>query len=114
LDFVLTAGQIHDCTQAEALLHPYRFGWVLADKGYDTDRVLAFIRERDGIPVIPPKVTRAHPGPFDKERYKLRHLIENLIAKLKQFRSLATRYDKTSRNFTAMVALACILTRLRI
>jgi len=64
--------------------------------------------------VIPPKVNRIHPGLFDKDRYKLRHWIEKLFAKLKQFRSLAARYDKTSRNFGVMVALACILTRLRI
>lgn len=91
MDFALTAGQIHDSSQAEGLLLHYQFKWVVADKAYDSDRLLTFIRERGGIPVIPPKVNRAHPGPFDRERYKLRHLIENLIAKLKQFRSLATR-----------------------
>jgi transposase len=113
LDFTVTAGQVHECSQAEALLSGREAKWVLGDKGYDSDRILRFIQAMPATPVIPPKVNRSHPGPFDRERYKLRHWIENLFNKLKQYRSLATRYDKTARNYAAMVALGCILIWLR-
>ena len=56
--------------------------------------------------VIPPKGNRKEPRPYDKELYKARHLIENFFAKLKQFRAIATRYDKTARNFLAAIHLA--------
>ena len=56
--------------------------------------------------VIPPRQNRTAPRPFDQELYKTRHLIENFFCKLKQFRAIATRYDKTARNFLAAVHLA--------
>jgi transposase len=54
------------------------------------------------------------PATFDRHLYKVRHAIENLVAKLKQYRSLATRFDKTMRSYSAMVAIACVLTWLRL
>ena len=56
--------------------------------------------------MIPPEANRKEPRPYDKDLYKARHLIENFFAKLKQFRAIATRYDKTARNFLAAIHLA--------
>jgi transposase len=80
---------------------------LIADKAFDADaRVLAPLAEAGKTAVIPSKVNRRLPRGFDRETYKARHLIENFFAKLKQFRAIATRYDKTARNFLAAVHLA--------
>jgi transposase len=84
--------------QAEALI---------ADKAFDPDaRVVAPLAAVGKTAVIPPKANRRLPRAFDRELYKPRHLIENFFAKLKQFRAIATRDDKTARNFLAAVHLA--------
>ncbi len=85
---------------------------LLADKAYDADeRVLAVLAAADVTAVIPPKRNRVVPREYDRERYKARHLIENFFQKLKQYRAIATRYDKLARNFLAGIHLAsaCIL-----
>jgi transposase len=80
---------------------------VLADKGFDADaRVLIPLQQAGKTAVIPPKANRKVQRDYDKELYKGRHLIENFFAKLKLFRAIATRYDKTARNFLAAVHLA--------
>ena len=80
---------------------------VLADKGFDADeRVLMPLQNAEKTAVIPPKANRKMQRNYDKELYKARHLIENFFAKLKLFRAIATRYDKTSRNFLAAVHFA--------
>lgn len=80
---------------------------VLADKAYDADeRVIRPLREAGIEPVIPPKANRKQPRTHDKDLYKARSLIENFFCKLKQFRAIATRYDKTARNFLAAIQLA--------
>jgi transposase len=80
---------------------------LLADKGFDADkRVLEPLAEAGKTAVIPPKRNRKVQREYDKELYKARHLIENFFAKLKLYRSIATRYDKTARNFLAAVHLA--------
>jgi len=77
---------------------------VLADKGYDADeRVLRPLQQAGKTAVIPPKANRIEQREYDKELYKARHLIENFFEKLKQLRAIATRYDKTARNFLAAV-----------
>ncbi|NYF79850.1 transposase [Granulicella arctica] len=77
---------------------------MLADKGYDADqRVLLILEQADKVAVIPPKANRKHQREYDKDLYKDRHLIENFFANLKQFRAIATRYDKTARNFLAAI-----------
>jgi len=79
---------------------------VLADKGCDADeRVIKPLRAAGKEIVIPPKRNRKEPRPYDKELYKERRLIENFFGKLKQFRAIATRYDKTARNFLAALYL---------
>ena len=83
---------------------------LLADKAYDADdRVISPLLEAGKTAVIPPKSNRKNQRKFDKELYKVRHLIENFFAKLKQFRAIATRYDKTSRNFLAAVQFVASL-----
>ena len=114
MDYTLTPGQVHDATQAETLLFGKKGHHILADKGYDADRIIECIREMGAQAVIPAKSNRKVPRWYDAHLYMGRHAIENAFAKLKQYRSLATRYDKTMRNFAAMVAIACILTWLRL
>ena len=82
---------------------------VLADKAFDADaRVIEPLAAAGKTTVIPPKSNRKNPRTYDKELYQARHLIENFFCKLKQFRAIATRYDKTARNFLAGVHLAAI------
>ena len=77
---------------------------VLADKAYDADdRMRQKLLQNKCEVVIPPKKNRLSPVPYDKDLYKARHLIENFFAKLKQYRAIATRYDKTSRNFLGAI-----------
>lgn len=82
---------------------------LLADKAYDADeRVLELLKANGIEAVIPPKTNRLLPRSYDTERYKERHLIETFFLKLKHFRAIATRYDKTARNFLAAVHLAAV------
>lgn len=79
---------------------------MLADKAYDADaRVLDKLKARGITAVIPAKANRKEQRAYDTDLYKARHLIENFFAKLKQARAIATRYDKTDRNFLAAVYL---------
>lgn len=80
---------------------------LLADQGFDADdRVLNPLQQAGKIAVIPPKANRTVQREYDKDLYQARHLIENFFAKLKLFRAIATRYDKTARNFLAAIHLA--------
>ena len=83
---------------------------MIADKGYDAEaRVLTPLREAGQVAVIPPKRNRTEQREYDADLYEARHLIENFFCKLKQFRAIATRYDKRARNFLAAVYAASIL-----
>lgn len=105
--FHLTPGQAHDLEGADALLECLEADALLADKAYDADeRVLDKLRARNILPIIPPKSNRKIQRDYDTERYKDRHLIENFFAKLKQYRAIATRYDKTAHNFLGAIYLA--------
>ena len=80
---------------------------LLADKSYDAqERVLAVLEHAGVEIVIPPKSNRISPRAYDKELYKARHLIENFFAKLKQYRAIATRYDKRAVSFLGAIHLA--------
>jgi transposase len=80
---------------------------ILADKGYDaTRRVIELLQGQSKTIVIPSKSNRITPRDYDKELYKARHLIENFFAKLKQYRAIATRYDKRAVNFLGAIYLA--------
>ena len=105
--WTLTAGQTHDCQQAAPLLKDLSPSAVVADKAYDAEeRVIRPLEQAGKNCVIPPRGHRKHPRAYDRELYKARHLIENFFAKLKQYRAIATRYDKTARNFLAAIYLA--------
>ena len=105
--FLLTPGQAHDLEGADALLPQMQADTLVADKAFDADeRVIEPLRAAGKNLVIPPKSNRKSQRTFDKEMYKARHLIENFYCKLKQYRAIATRYDKTARNFLAGIHLA--------
>jgi transposase len=107
IGFFLTGGQAHDLVGADQLLPSMQAETLIADKAFDADaRVIGPLAAAGKTTVIPPKANRRLPRDFDRELYKARHLIENFFAKLKQFRAIATRYDKTARNFLAAVHLA--------
>ena len=107
IGFHLTGGQACDLDGADVLLPQLEADILLADRGFDADqRVLIPWQEAGKVAVIPPKANRTVQREYDKELYKARHLIENFFAKLKLFRAIATRYDKTARNFLAAIHLA--------
>jgi transposase len=105
--FHLSGGQACDLDGADVLLPDISAKTILADKGYDADvRVLEPLTRAGKTAVIPPKRHRTNQRFYDKHLYRARHLIENFFGKLKQFRAIATRYDKTARNFLAAIHLA--------
>ena len=110
LSFILTPGAAHDLQGADALLPEMAAEVLLADKAFDAAaRVIEPLLARGKSFVIPPRSNRKVQRDFDKDAYKTRHLIENFFCKLKQYRAIATRYDKTARNFLAAVHLAAAI-----
>lgn len=108
VEFLLTGGQISDYTPAIELLGQHKAEAVLADKGYDSDKIVDHVEKTmQAKAVIPPRANRKQQREYDKTLYKLRNRIERCFSKLKQFRRLATRYEKSRRCFQALVALAC-------
>ncbi|WP_407946738.1 IS5 family transposase [Pararhizobium mangrovi] len=104
---MLTAGNVSDMKAAPALLECVgRMRYLLADKGYDADRLRRSLRDAGAVPVIPGRRNRKRAIRYDKDRYRDRHLIENAFCRLKDFRRIATRYDKLATNFLSAVALA--------
>ena len=113
LRFTLTAGQHHDITEASALLDGFSYKYVIGDKGYDSDAFIAEITASDAIAVIPPRKHRKHPRTYDKELYKRRNLIERFFNWLKQYRRVATRYDKLGVWYLGFVYVASTLIQLK-
>ena len=85
-------------------------GHLIADKGYDANAFRNVLRASGTKPVIPGRSNRKRKIDYDKTRYRDRHLIENAFCRLKDFRRIATRYDKLSRNFLSAAALATLVT----
>lgn len=83
--------------------------YVLADKGYDANALRKMLRSASIVPVIPGRHNRKRAIAYDTRRYRDRHLIENAFCRLKDFRRVATRYDKLARNFLSAVALAALV-----
>ena len=105
----MSEGQAHDLDGADVLLPGLssQTGQLIADRIYDADARMRDILEKAGIEaVIPFKSYRKEPGDYDKEMYKNRHLIENFFGKLKQYRAIATRYDKLGKVFLGSIYLA--------
>ncbi len=106
--FLLTGGQRGDCPQAYTLIDGLPAEAVMADAAYDADPLRNAIAAKGAVAVIPNNPSRARKYPLDRHLYAQRHLIE-CFAKLKQFRRVATRYEKTARNYLAVVTLAAIV-----
>ena len=103
---MLTGGQVADITGAASLLaDPRDLPAVIADKAYDADHLRAHLASRKVRAVIPNKANRVRLYPFDAEAYRSRNIIERTFCRLKDFRAIATRYDKLARNFMAGLAL---------
>ena len=103
--FILLPGQRHDSVGVEPLIKDIEFDALLADKAFDIDWLRLELDKRGAAAVIPPKSNRARRIPCDFEMYKWRHLVENFFCKLKAFRRIATRYEKTDESFSAMIHL---------
>ena len=109
----LTGGQIHDISQAETLTAEVQPSALLGDKGYDADAFVKGLEGRAIKPVIPPKSNRKIKRECDFALYAERNLIERFFNFIKQFRGIATRYEKTARNFLAGLHLVCALAWLK-
>jgi transposase len=119
LVFILTAGQRHESIVFEALMdakvkrpgrgqpkrRPKR---LVGDKGYGNRRIRAYLRRHGIRSTIPHKINEHHSGPFNRAFYRTRNLVERLMNRLKQFRRVATRYEKRAENYLAMLHLAAI------
>jgi putative transposase len=114
IKLTVTAGQVNDITQAETLIEGQKkVDKVIADKAYDSDKLIEKIKEQGGEAVIPPKANRKHQREYDKHLDKERNLAERFMNRLKQNRRVATRYEKTARNYLAFAHLASIFILLR-
>lgn len=109
LRVILSAGQVADIAQAAALIKDQRAEFIVADKGYDADVFVDAITMQGAQAVIPPRSNRLTPRPFDRHIYKSRNLIERFFCRIKQFRRIATRYDKLAKSFLSFVHLACAI-----
>ena len=105
----LTGGQVHDITQAETLAAQVEPGALPGDKGYDADALITSLEARSIKPVIPSKANRKVQRACDFALYAERNLVERFFNYIKQFRGIATRYEKTARNFLAGLHLVCAL-----
>ncbi len=107
---LLTAGQAHDVRSAPDLIEGQDRQAVIADKAYDSDEFLALIAQMGAEAVIPPKANRIEQREYDKNLYADRNKTERFYNKAKQYRGLATRYEKTARNFLAFWQIAsCVI-----
>ncbi len=111
--FVLLPGHRHDSVGVEPLITGVDFDALIADKAFDNDAVRAMLNDRGATAVIPAKANRKTPIPHDEEMYKWRHLIENFFKQIKEFRRIATRYDKTDTSFAAAIYLVAAFLALK-
>ena len=111
LRFLLSPGNRNDICYAQKLLEPFdlRGKFVIADKGYDSDKFVRRLEERGAVVVIPSRRIAKHPRDIDRHIYMERRLVENLFLKLKSHRRFATRYEKRASLFFAVSLLAAIL-----
>lgn len=109
LDFVLTPGQVADISQATTLLADRQATFVIADKGYDADHFIEWIREKEMEPVIPARTNRTCRREYDRHLYRERHLIECFINKFKHYRRLFSRFDKLDERFMGFLRFVAAL-----
>ena len=103
--FHLTGGEAGDIPQALPLLGDLQPDWLSADKAYDTDAILDHLANKGIEAVIPPRSHRLVQRHFDHHQYKSRNFVERFFCRIKQFRRIATRYDKLAERFASFVAL---------
>jgi transposase len=111
--FILTGGQRNDITQATQLIENFVADYVIADKGYDAQAFVLKLKEQNSEVVIPSRRNHKVQREIDTHLYKERHLIENQIGKLKQFRRVFSRFDKLAKNYLSFVYFASTLVWLR-
>ena len=110
---ILTPGQAADVSQAKTLIEGVPFEVVIGDKGYDSQDVVAAVEDAGGEAVIPSRANATCPRETDWSRYKDRNLVERFWSKAKQYRRVATRFEKKAQNFLAFVHVASIMIMLR-
>jgi transposase len=113
IDFRLLPGHAHDLRGTAALIDGLTCGQLLADRAFDANWLRDALTGAGIEPVIPPKSNRRLPAEFDRDTYTWRHLIENFFGKLKEYRGIAMRCCKTDQSFSAFIALAATVIRLR-
>jgi transposase len=104
----ITAGTTADCTQADKLVAGIDADSLIADKGYDSDKVVDLAQSSGMQVVIPPKKNRKEQRAYDAYLYRLRYLVEHAFLQLKRWRGVATRYAKNTASFLAAVHIRCI------
>ena len=105
---IVTQGTTADCTQAVALIEGFAAQHLLADRGYDSNDIIAQAERQGMAPVIPPKKNRKELREYDEYLYKIRYLVENAFLHLKRWRGIATRYAKNTASFLAAIHIRCI------
>jgi transposase len=113
LAFLLTPGQQHDITQADALLADDVCDFLIADKSYDAKDFLEQIEAQGTTPVIPPRKNRKQPHEYDAHLYKERHLVECFINKIKHYRRIFSRFDKLDVRYMGFLSFVATLIWLR-
>jgi transposase len=113
LRFILTGGERHDITQAEALIKDLAAEYVIADKGYDSEAFVLHLKGQDSEAVKPSRATNKVQREIDTHLYKERHLVENQIGKLKHFRRVFSRFDKLAKNYLSFIYFASTVIWLR-
>ena len=111
--FKLLPGQRSEITGVPELIDGLRFDALMADKAFDADHLRQTLHEQGALAVIPAKCNRKVHIPHDEEAYKWRHLIENYFSKIKEFRGVNTRYDKTDISYEATWNIAATIIALR-
>jgi transposase len=111
--FVLLPGQRFDTVGVPPLIDGVSFGGLIADKAFDSNAIVADLNERGAKIVISQHPRRAQPLTIDTEIYKWRHLIENFFGRIKEFKRIAMRADKTDQSFTAMIYLTAAVVNSR-
>lgn len=105
---IITEGTTADCTQVDRLIEGLCADYLIADKGYDMDAILVQAESQGMKVIIPPKRSRKDQRSYDKNLYKIRHLIENAFLHIKRWRGIATRYARNTASFLAAIHIRCI------
>lgn len=107
---MLIGGEAHDCPPATRLIRRSKIAKrLLGDRAYDSAELRLWLNERGTKAVVPNKCNRKQTFSFDRRSYQQRHKIENAFCRLKDFRRIATRYDRLARNFLASICLVAAI-----